>query len=129
MPSGIASGVGFAGAIAATIVAVALHSTHHPLLALIPLGLVIAVVASLTSWAGGLATAWICWFLDSGFVIGRAAQLTFAPAAQLAALVLVSLALVAGLGGRAYRRHRPKAGPRCDVQPIQSWKERPETLS
>lgn len=132
MPTGLASGLGFAGAIIATCLAVALHSTQDPVLALIPLGAVTAALAGLTSWAGGLATAWICWLLDSGFVLGREAQLDFSSAAQSAALALVGIALVAGAAGRLYRARarRPEDGPPAiEAQPIQSWKERPETFS
>ena len=79
---------------------------------------------------GGLAAAWICWLLDSGFVIGREAQLTFTPAAQLAALVLVGVALAAGAAGRVYRLRRSDQEVAATVvQPIQSWNERPETFS
>ena len=74
-PNGIAVGVGFAGAIVATTLAVATGSTHDVWWALVPLGLVTAVVSGTTGWFGGIATAWICWSLDSGFVLGREAQL------------------------------------------------------
>ncbi len=121
MPAGIASGLGFAGAIVATVVAVGVGSTHDPLWALVPLGLVTAVVAFVTSWVGAVVTAWICWSLDSGFVVGRQAQLSFSPAAQVAALLLVAVALLAGLAGRAHRARRG--------QPIQSANERPDTFS
>ena len=108
MPTGIACGIGFVGAIAATVVAVACRSTHDPVLALIPLGAVTAVVAAMASWLGGLAAAWMCWLLDSGFVVGRAAQLTFGASSGLAAAVLVTVALVAGTGARLYRRRSPE---------------------
>lgn len=130
MPTGIAAGVGFAGAIIATTLAVVLHTTHDPVLALIPLGLVTAAIAGLTSWTGGMAAAWICWLLDSGFVIGREAQLTFSSPAQMAALALVAIAVIAGTAGRAHRALRPqRSAPTILVQSIQSWKERPETFS
>ncbi len=122
MPNGIAVGVGFAGAIIATVVAVALGSTHDAWWALIPLGLVTAVVASTTGWIGGIATAWICWSLDSGFVVGREAQLNFSSTAQLSALALILVALAAGAAGRAFRTVRGR-------QEIQSAKLSPDTRS
>ena len=120
MPTGIACGVGFVGAIVATIVAVACRATHDPALALIPLGAVTAAVAAMTSRVGGLAAAWMCWMLDSGFVLGRTAQLTFDRPSGIAALVLVAVAAASGTAAHVHRRRR---------QLIQSAKERPETFS
>ncbi|MET3804552.1 hypothetical protein ABIB25_001547 [Nakamurella sp. UYEF19] len=128
MPTGIASGVGFAGAIVATILAVAVGSTHDPLWALVPLGVVTAGVASVTSWTGAVVTAWICWSLDSGFVLGREAQLTFSPAAGVAALTLVAVALAGGLVGRWVRMERT-ARVEPAGQPIQSANEAPDNFS
>ncbi|SDO45980.1 hypothetical protein SAMN04515671_1002 [Nakamurella panacisegetis] len=108
MPTGIACGVGFVGAIVGTIIAVACRSTHDPILALIPLGAVTAATSAATTWIGGLAAAWMCWLLDSGFVVGRTAQLTFGPSAGAAALVLVIVAVMAGSAGRLYRRRRQR---------------------
>ena len=122
MPNGIAVGVGFAGAIVATILAVAIGSTHDGWWALVPLGLVTAAVSATTGWVGGLATAWICWSLDSGFVLGREAQLNFSSAAQLSAVVLVAVALLAGAAGRVVRGAR-------NAQQSQSANRRPETRS
>jgi len=137
MPAGLASGFGFAGAIVATVIAVAVGSTHDPLWALIPLGVVTSVVAFLTNWVGAVATAWICWSLDSGFVVGREAHLTFSPAAQFAALVLVAVALLAGLAGHTHRAARRSRSVQSQSmhsssmrpQPIQSSNERPDTFS
>ncbi len=122
MPDGIAVGVGFAGAISATAVAVALGSTHDAWWALIPLGLVTALVSATTGWIGAVATAWICWSLDSGFVLGREAQLNFSSTAQLSALVLVLVALLGGVAGRTVRTFRTR-------QLVQSAKLSPETRS
>ena len=122
MPDGIAVGVGFAGAIIATTVAVALGSTHDAWWALIPLGLLTAAVAASTGWFGAVATAWICWSLDSGFVLGRQAELNFSSTAQRSALVLILVALAAGTAGRLVRNVRRS-------QEIQSANRRPETRS
>jgi hypothetical protein len=122
MPNGIAVGVGFVGAIAATILAVVIGSTHDGWWALIPLGLVTATVAATTGWIGGIATAWICWSLDSGFVLGREAQLNFSSTAQLSLLVLIVVALVAGATGRMVRSAR-------NAQQSQSANRSPETRS
>jgi hypothetical protein len=122
MPNGIAVGVGFVGAIVATTLAVASGSTHDGWLALIPLGLVTAAVSTTTGWIGGIATAWICWSLDSGFVLGREAQLNFSSTAQLSLLVLIVVALLAGAAGRIIRSAR-------NSQQSQSANRSPETRS
>jgi hypothetical protein len=122
MPNGIAVGVGFAGAIVATTLAVATGSTHGVWWALVPLGLVTAGVSVSTGWVGGIATAWICWSLDSGFVLGREAQLSFSSTAQLTALVLIAVAVLAGACGRVVRNTR-------NGQQSQSANRRPETRS
>lgn len=104
-PSAVAIGIAFGSAILVTAAAVAVGATHHPVAELLPLLLVRAAVSIWTSWAGAITTAWICWALDSGFVLGREAQLTFSTGSQQAALVLVVAALAGGLGGRAVRRY------------------------
>lgn len=109
LPSAFAAGIAFASAIAVTALAVAAGATHHPVEALLPLTLVTAAVSGWTSWAGAVATAWICWALDSGFVLGREAQLSFSAASQQAMLVLVAVALLGGVGGRAVRRRRARS--------------------
>ncbi len=109
LPSAFAAGLAFLSAIVVTAVAVAAGATHHPAEALLPLGLVTIAISLWTTWAGAVATAWICWALDSGFVLGREAQLTFSPQSQLAVLVLVGIALVGVLGGRTLRRSRSRS--------------------
>lgn len=106
LPSAFAVGIAFCAAIVVTAVAVAAGATHHPAEALLPLLLVTAAVSMWTSWAGAVATGWICWALDSGFVLGREAQLSFSPSSQQAALLLLVVALAGGAGGRGVRRHR-----------------------
>ena len=111
LPSAVAVGTTFASAIVVTAVAVAAGATHHPVAALLPLLMLTAAVSMWTSWVGALATAWICWALDSGFVLGREAQLTFSPGSQQAALLLVAVALAGGLGGHAVRHSRTRPRP------------------
>ena len=106
MPTGIAVAAAFTAGILATAVAVAVGTTHHPLLALVPLGTVVALVAAFTTWTGGIAGAWICWSLHSGFVVGRQAQLDFSSTAQLSAAALLAVALAAGAAGRLVRARR-----------------------
>lgn len=106
LPSAFAVGIAFVSAIAVTSLAVAAGATHHPVEALLPLGLVTAAVSMWTTVAGAVATAWICWALDSGFVLGRQAQLSFSPLSQQTVLLLVVVALLGSVGGRVVRRAR-----------------------
>ena len=110
LPAAFAVGVAFSASIVVTAAAVAVGATHDPSWALLPLGLLTAGIAVWTSWVGAVATAWICWAMDSGFVIGREAQLNFSLPAQVAALVLVAVALIGRSVGRgvARRRTRPR---------------------
>jgi hypothetical protein len=109
VPFGFALCAAFGSAIVVTFIAVAAGATHQPAWVLLPFGALTVGAGIATTWGAAIATAWICWALDSGFVIGREAQLTFGPQSQLAALVLVALALVSGLGARMYRAARPVA--------------------
>ncbi len=109
LPSAFAAGIAFVSAIAVTGIAVAAGATHHPVEALLPLGVVTVAVSAWTTWAGGVAAAWICWALDSGFVLGRQAQLSFSTPSQQTVLLLVVIALLGGVGGRGYRRHRARS--------------------
>lgn len=102
-------GIAFLSAIAVTALAVAVGATHHQVDALLPLGVVTVAVSLFTTRVGAVAAAWICWALDSGFVLGRQAQLSFSTLSQQAVLVLVALAVLASCLGQAVRRSRVRS--------------------
>ena len=106
LPSAFAVAIAFVSAIAVTSVAVAAGATHHQVEALLPLGVVTLGIALWTSQAGAVAVAWICWALDSGFVLGRQAQLSFSPLSQRAVLLLIGLAVLGSCAGQLVRRGR-----------------------
>lgn len=106
LPAAFAVGIAFSSAIVVTASAVAVGATRHPAAALLALAVLTAAVSMWTTCAGAVATAWICWALESGFVVGRQAQLSFSPLSQQALLLLLAVGLLAGIGGQAARRHR-----------------------
>lgn len=99
--------LGFAGAIAVTLVAVAAHGTDHPQWTLTALAGTSAAVATVTTARATLATAAVAWALHAGFVLGRRGELVYTPASAAAAAVLccaVVVAYVIAVAARYARR-------------------------
>ena len=82
-------------AVLVTLVAVAAGATTHPRLALIGLTAVSVTAAAVTTLWAALATAAMCWALDTGFVLNRYGELVFDGRAGRAAAVLTIAVLVA----------------------------------
>jgi hypothetical protein len=100
---GMSGGFGFpfgcVAAVVAVLVAELCGATGQPWYALVTLGVVVLLTAFWSSAAAAIGVAAVAWALDSGFVLGRAGELTFSPPAALAALVLFA-ALAVGLLAR-----------------------------
>ncbi|MEV7044250.1 hypothetical protein [Amycolatopsis sp. NPDC051061] len=100
---GMSGGFGFpfgcGAAVVAVLVAELCGATGQPWYALVTLGAVVLLTAFWSSVAAAIGVAAVAWALDSGFVLGRAGELTFSPPAALAALVLFA-ALAVGLLAR-----------------------------
>lgn len=118
MSGGVGAGVGFVGAIVATIVAVSIGATRHAAWALVLLAVVAAVVSMFSSWAAGLFAAVMCWAFDSGFVLGREAHLVFTPSSAAVALVLGATAITAGALAHAHRALIGRARLDAEYSPV-----------
>ncbi|MEU0792149.1 hypothetical protein ABZ342_18935 [Amycolatopsis sp. NPDC005961] len=92
---GMSGGFGFpfgcVSAVGAVLVAELCGATGHPWYALVTLGAVVLLTAFWSSVAAAIGVAAVAWALDSGFVLGRAGELTFTPAAAVAALAFAAL--------------------------------------
>ena len=99
--------LGFAAAVAVTVVAVAAHGTEHPQWTLTALSGAAVVIATVATLHAALASAAVSWALYAGFVLGRRGELTFTAASGTAAAVLgaaVVLGYVVALSVRYARR-------------------------
>jgi hypothetical protein len=99
MSGGFGFPFGCVAAVVAVLVAELCGATGQPWYALVTLGAVVLLTAFWSSAAAAIGVAAVAWALDSGFVLGRAGELTFSPPAALAALVLFA-ALAVGLLAR-----------------------------
>jgi hypothetical protein len=95
--------LGFMAAVTVTIVTVAAHATRHPLWSVAALAVVTAALATATTLPAVLATAAVCWALHAGFVLGRHGELQFSAASGGAAVLLLTVAVVAYAASRAAR--------------------------
>ncbi|MEV6646680.1 hypothetical protein [Amycolatopsis sp. NPDC051371] len=104
---GMSGGFGFPFGCVAAVVAVLLAelcgATGHPWFALVTLGAVVLLTAFWSSVVAAIGVAAVAWALDSGFVLGRAGELAFSPAAAVTALAL-SAAFALGLFARLVSR-------------------------
>ncbi|HEV7909264.1 MAG TPA: hypothetical protein VGP03_14045 [Pseudonocardiaceae bacterium] len=76
------------------LLAVAGGATHHPSWSLLALMATVATAAVTTTVAATLGTAAVCWACHAGFVLGRRGELVFTTNSFLAAVALVSTAVV-----------------------------------
>jgi hypothetical protein len=90
----------------AVLGAAAVGAFAHPVAVLVTLAVVTAVVSATTTLPAALGTAAVSWGLYSGFVVDQFGQLTLDGRTALAALVLVSVALLA-VGVVTLVRHAP----------------------
>jgi hypothetical protein len=102
--------LGFAAAVAATVVSIGAGATRHHGYSLGMLVVVVAVVAAVTTMRAAMGTAAVAWALHAGFVLGRLGQLVFTPesayaAMALAAVVLISSVLATALTHATTARH------------------------
>lgn len=110
VPGGFGFPLGAATGVLVTLATVAAGAVGHPLLAVVALAVSIAGAAAVTTPVATLGTAVVCWFLVSGFVVGREGDLTFSAQSVLAAAVLAGTAVVAVAVAatiRAVSRWRP----------------------
>ncbi len=109
---GMSGGFGFPfGCVAAVgAVLVAALAGPSPWYALVTLGAVVLLTAFWSSVAAAIGVAAVAWALDSGFVLGRAGELTFTPPAALAALALLAAFAVGVLARLAAGRIGRPAG-------------------
>lgn len=103
MSGGFGFPFGCVTAVVAVLSADVAGATGHPWYALVTLAAVVLLTAFWSSVAAAIGVAAVAWALDSGFVLGRAGELTFSPAAAVAALVLLA-ALALGLLTRLVSR-------------------------
>ncbi|WP_284740962.1 hypothetical protein [Amycolatopsis sp. RTGN1] len=101
----MSGGFGFPFGCVAAVVAViaAALAGPSPWYALVTLGLVVLAAAFRTSLFAAAGVAVVAWALDSGFVLGRAGELTFSPASAVASLVFAAL-LAFGFAARLISR-------------------------
>jgi hypothetical protein len=108
---GMSGGFGFPFGCVAAVVAVlsadVAGATGHPWYALVTLGAVVLLTAFWTSVPAALGVAAVAWALDSGFVLGRAGELTFSSASAAAALVFAALVAFGSLARLASRTPAP----------------------
>lgn len=127
---GMSGGFGFPFGCGAAVVAVLLAALAgpSPWYALVTLGLVVLLTALWSTAAAALGVAVVAWALDSGFVLGRAGELTFSAAAAVAALVFAAL-LASGFAARlASRPASPRIpAPRTPVPTPQSRVSAPQS--
>ncbi|RZS31159.1 hypothetical protein EV193_11538 [Herbihabitans rhizosphaerae] len=100
--------LGFASAIVATILAVAIGATGHPIASVL---LHIVVIAVTSTAPAALATAVTCWAMHAGFVLGRHGELaTSGQAGHDAFVLLLNTLIVATLVSvaRTAVRHHPE---------------------
>ncbi|SEF37214.1 hypothetical protein SAMN05421837_11342 [Amycolatopsis pretoriensis] len=104
---GMSGGFGFPFGCVAAVVAVVpadlAGATAHPWYALVTLGPVVLLTVFWSSVTAAIGVAVVAWALDSGFVLGRAGELSFDAASALAAAVLGAAVV---LGFLARRRPR-----------------------
>ncbi|MEU8636020.1 hypothetical protein AB0C38_27975 [Amycolatopsis sp. NPDC048633] len=103
MSGGFGFPFGCVAAVVAVLSAELCGATGHPWYALVALGAVVLLTAFWSSVAAAIGVAAVAWALDSGFVLGRAGELTFTPtsaAAALAFAVLVAFGFLARLISR-----------------------------
>jgi hypothetical protein len=103
MSGGFGFPFGCVAAVVAVLSADVAGATGHPWYALVTLGAVVLLTAFWTSVPAAIGVAAVAWALDSGFVLGRASELTFSAASALAASVLFA-ALALGLLTRLVSR-------------------------
>ncbi|WP_157357248.1 hypothetical protein [Amycolatopsis nigrescens] len=118
VPGRINGGFGFPLGFAVTgltaVAAVAAGGTGHPDAALAALCGAAAVVAVLTTLPAAFGTAAMAWACHSGFVLGRAGELVWTPAAGRAAVILLVTAAAAhgcGLALHHARQRVRRSGP------------------
>ena len=124
IPEGFGFPVGGALAVVATCVAVAVGATRQPVLSVLAQVVVIDVIALFSTVPAVVLTAVVCWFLHSGFLLGRHGELVFTEQSVHDAYVLgvnaLVVALLVALARAAVaplheREHDPSA-PRIPVQ-------------
>jgi hypothetical protein len=93
VPGGFGFPLGAALGVLVTIVAVAMGATGHPDLAILPLAVLVAALAVLTTPGATLGASVLYWFLVAGFVVGREGQVSFSATSMEAAAVLVFAAV------------------------------------
>ena len=109
--------LGFAAAITVTLVAVAAHGTAHPQWTLVALAATAAAIAAVATLRAALATAALCWALETGFVIGRRGVLTVTAESVRDAAILAAVALLAYAIALAVRIAR-RAAARRAARPV-----------
>ncbi|MBE1502018.1 hypothetical protein H4696_009118 [Amycolatopsis lexingtonensis] len=99
MSGGFGFPFGCGAAVVAVVLADVAGATRFPWYALVTLGLVVLGTAFRSTATAAIGVAAVAWALDSGFVLGRAGELTFDAASAVAAGVL-AVAVVAGVLAR-----------------------------
>jgi hypothetical protein len=100
IPGPLGSAAGFAAGIIATLIASLAGATTNHEIGLFALALAIAVVSTITTVLGALATCAQCWLLYGGFIVGRSGSLVLDEAAVETAGLFVVVALAAtGIAG------------------------------
>jgi hypothetical protein len=95
----LGSAAGFAAGIAAAVVASLAGAKEHHMIGLFALALAVAVVSTITTVLGALATGAQCWLLYASFIVGRSGSLVLDESSADTAGLFTILALTAtGIG-------------------------------
>ncbi|WTW96877.1 hypothetical protein OG216_27510 [Streptomycetaceae bacterium NBC_01309] len=107
LPRGSGPVIGFAVAVATSLIVVAAGGTRHHVAALAAYAVATAAVCAFVRLAEGVAVAGMAWLFLNGFVVHRAGELRWDGTADLVRLAVLAAAAFAarGIAVAAARRH------------------------
>jgi hypothetical protein len=97
LPASLGLALGFVAGVVTTIVAAMIGAGHDPAVGLLLLTAAAAMVGTLTTPLGALASAWQCWAFYTGFLLNRQGVLTFDHASRSALAIIVFAGVVPSL--------------------------------
>ena len=97
LPASLGVALGFLAGVVTTIVAAMIGAGHDPAVSLLLLTTAAAMVATLTTPIGALASALQCWAFYTGFLLNRQGVLTFDHASRNALAIIVFAGVVPSL--------------------------------
>ncbi|MBA8930922.1 thiol:disulfide interchange protein [Kutzneria viridogrisea] len=123
--AGMGAALGFGAGVAGTTIAAVLGAADHPEFGLVLLAVPVALVAACTNVPGAVLAAVQCWGLWAGFLLGRRGEIPMTAESGRALVVLVAVALLAGVAVSASRAAhlvsaRPPRGRAAGPSPVRS---------